>query len=195
MRFEYAVGATPLDLDEAAGLIPNHITTQVALNAWEQANIYQAAQWATRQKKNELLCETFVRDLHHRMFDQTWRWAGTFRSTNKNIGVDWTQVAVKLRNLLDNTKYQIEYQVYDVDEIAVRLHHQLVWIHPFSNGNGRHARLFADLFVMRFNRPRFTWGGVNASLADMDAVRKQYIQALRLADQGDIQGLMVFARS
>ena len=147
MEFHYAPGATPLDPDEAAGLVPTHITTQGDLNAWEQINIVQGDRWASRQKKRDLLDEGFIRDLHRQMFDKTWQWAGTFRKTNKNIGVDSTQVAVKLRNLLDNTKYQIENHVFDADETAVRFHHQLVWIHAFPNGNGRHARLMADLLA------------------------------------------------
>jgi Fic-DOC domain mobile mystery protein B len=126
MEFFYPPGATPLDPDEAAGLIPTHITTQADLNAWEQLNIVQGDRWAARQSKRELLDEGFVRDLHRQMFNQTWRWAGSFRSSNKNIGVDWTQVAVKLRDLLDNTRHQIEHQVFSADEIAVRFHHQLV---------------------------------------------------------------------
>jgi fido (protein-threonine AMPylation protein) len=100
MEFQNAEGATPLDSDEAAGLVPTHITTQADLNAWEEANILQGAHWASRQKKRNLLDEGFVRELHRKMFDKTWRWTGTFRSSNKNIGVDWTQIAVKMRNLL-----------------------------------------------------------------------------------------------
>ena len=88
------------------------------------------------------------------MFDKTWRWAGSFRNSNKNIGVDWTQIAVKLRDLFDNTRYQIAHQVFHADEIAVRFYHQLVWIHAFANGNGRHARLMADLLAMRLGRDR-----------------------------------------
>ncbi len=126
MEFEYVPGATPLDPDEAAGLVPVHITTQAELNEWEQANIVFGDRWAKRQKKRELLDEGFVRDLHRQMFNRTWQWAGTFRCSNKNIGVDWTQVSVKLRDLLDNTRYQIENHVFDEDEVAVRFHHQLV---------------------------------------------------------------------
>jgi len=195
MEFHYAPGATPLDPDEAAGLVPTHITTQGDLNAWEQINIVQGDRWAVRQKKRELLDEGFIRDLHRQMFDKTWQWAGTFRKTNKNIGVDSTQVAVKLRNLLDNTKYQIENHVFDADETAVRFHHQLVWIHAFPNGNGRHARLMADLFAMRLDRPRLTWGGGEASITTVGALRDQYLAALRAADQGQFGDLIAFARS
>lgn len=193
MEFQYAAGATPLDPDEAAGLVPTHITTQADLNAWEEANILQGAHWASRQKKRNLLDEGFVRELHRRMFDKTWRWAGTFRSSNKNIGVDWTQVAVKMRNLLENTQYQIEHKVFGPDEMAVRFHHQLVWIHAFPNGNGRHARLMADMLVMQLGQPRFTWGG--ASLATPGDVRNRYLVALRAADQGQFEPLIHFARN
>ena len=195
VEFQYAPGATPLDPDEAAGLVATHITTQGDLNAWEQINIAQGDRWAARQKKRDLLDEGFIRELHRQMFDKTWQWAGTFRNSNKNIGVDWTQVAVRLRNLLDNSKYQIENHVYDADEIAVRFHHQLVWIHPFPNGNGRHARLMADLLAMRLGRPRLTWGGGKASVITVGELRKQYLAALRVADQGQINDLIAFARS
>lgn len=195
MKFHDAHGATPLDPDEATGLVPSHITTQGDLNAWEQINIIQGERWATRQKKRDLLDEGFIRDLHRQMFDKTWQWAGTFRKTNKNIGVDSTQVAVKLRNLLDNTKYQIENQVFDVDELAVRFHHQLVWIHAFPNGNGRHARLMADLLAMRLGRPRLSWGGGEAAITQVGVLRDQYLSALRAADRGQFNDLIAFARS
>lgn len=195
MEFEYAPGATPLDPDEAAGLVPKHITNQGELNAWEQANIFQASRWAIRQAKRDLLDEGFVRDLHRQMFDKTWLWAGTFRKSNKNIGVDWSQVAVKLRDLLDNTRYQIEHAVFGPQEVAVRFHHQLVWIHAFANGNGRHARLMADLLAMRLGAGRLTWGGASAALTSVGDVRVRYLAALRAADQGHYTDLMTFASS
>jgi Fic-DOC domain mobile mystery protein B len=129
------------------------------------------------------------------MFDKTWQWAGTFRHSNKNIGVDWTQVAVKLRNLLDDTKYQIDHRVFDADEMAVRFHHQLVWIHAFPNGNGRHARLMADLLATRLGRPRLTWGGGEATINTVGVLRERYLSALRAADQGQFNDLIAFARS
>ena len=193
MNFEYPPGATPLDPDEAQGLLPAHITTQGDLNIWEQTNILQGELWAAHQYKRELLDEQFIRELHRRMFDQTWRWAGTFRSSDKNIGVDWLQIAMQLRNLLDNTRYQADHQVFPADELAVRFHHQLVAIHPFPNGNGRHARLMADLLVQRLGRPRFSWGG--ASLVEANEVRRTYLEALRAADKHNIALLLAFARS
>jgi Fic-DOC domain mobile mystery protein B len=129
------------------------------------------------------------------MFAKTWRWAGTFRKSNKNIGVDWTQVSVKLRDLLDNTKYQVENHVFDADETAVRFHHQLVWIHAFPNGNGRHARLMADLLAIRHGRVRLTWGDGEVSIASIGTLRDRYLAALRAADQGQFGDLIDFARS
>jgi Fic-DOC domain mobile mystery protein B len=195
MEFQYAIGATPLDPDEAAGLVPVHITTQTDLNAWEQANIVLADRWAARQKKRALLDEGFVRDLHRQMFNRTWQWAGTFRQSNKNIGVEWTQIAVKLRDLLENTRFQIKNHVFKEDEVAVRFHHQLVLIHAFPNGNGRHSRLMSDLLSMRLGQPRLTWGGNNASLTPVSVILDRYLLALRAADQGQIDGLIAFARS
>lgn len=193
MHFQYAPGATPLDPDEAAGLIPSHIATQSDLNVWEEANILQGTRWAMRQKKRDLLDEGFLRDLHSQMFDRTWVWAGTFRASNKNIGVDWTHVAVSLHDLLDNTRYQIAHQTFDLDELVVRFHHRLVWIHAFPNGNGRHARLMADVLAMRLGLPRFSWGG-NA-LASGGVLRQNYLGALRTADVGRMDDLLRFARS
>ncbi|CAN7146947.1 MULTISPECIES: mobile mystery protein B [unclassified Variovorax] len=191
--FVDAEGATPLDPDEARGLIPAHIATQADLNAWEEANILQGVRWAARQRKRELLDEGFVRDLHRKMFDLTWAWAGTLRSSNKNIGVDWTQVSMRLRDLLDNTRYQVEHRSTAPDEMAVSFHHRLVSIHAFPNGNGRHARLTADELVLRLARPRFTWG--SNSLVGSGDPRTRYLDALRAADAGEVAPLLRFARS
>lgn len=192
MHFAYAAGATPVDPDEAAGLVPKHITTQAELNAWEEANIVSGEVWALR-RKSELLDEGFLRALHLKMFDQTWRWAGKFRSSNKNIGVDSHQIAVRLRDLLDNTKYQIDHQAFGADEQAVRFHHQLVWIHPFPNGNGRHARMMADLLITRLGGQRFSWG--QSSLTAENDNRARYLAALRAADMASYDDLISFARS
>jgi Fic-DOC domain mobile mystery protein B len=185
-------GATLLDVDERAGLIPGHITTQGELNEWEQLNILQGESWARKQRK-DILSETFLRQLHAQMFGETWKWAGGFRKSDKNIGVDWLTIGVELKKLLDDTRYQIEHASYPPDEIAGRFHHRLVAIHPFPNGNGRHARLLADLLVERLGRPRFTWG--SRSLVDASATRRAYIAALQAADARDIAALLEFARS
>jgi Fic-DOC domain mobile mystery protein B len=192
VKLDYPPGATPLDADELASLIPGHITTQGELNEWEQLNIVQGESWALKQRK-EILNEGFLRQLHQQMFGETWKWAGQFRKTDKNIGVDWLKISVELKKLLDDTHFQIEHASYPPDEIAVRFHHRLVLIHPFPNGNGRHARLMADLLVERLGQPRFTWG--SRSLVDANDTRKDYIAALQAADARDIAPLLAFARS
>lgn len=192
MKIDYPPGATPLDADELACLIPDHIATQGELNEWEQLNIEQGVAWAQRQRKG-ILDEGFVRQLHQQMLGETWSWAGGFRTSDKNIGVEWQQVGVKLRDLLNDASYQIEHAAYPHDEIATRFHHRLVLIHPFPNGNGRHARLMADLLIQELGQPRFSWGSKN--LSDESETRARYIEALQAADSGDIRLLMDFVRS
>ncbi len=197
VALDYPPGATPLDADELASLIPGHLTTQAELNEWEQLNIQQGDEWARKQRK-EILNEAFVRQLHKQMFGDTWRWAGSFRTSDKNIGIDWPKISIELRKLLDDVHYQIEHASYPPDEIAVRFHHRLVAIHPFPNGNGRHARLMADLLAERLGQPRFTWGSrglVDAGLVDASATRQAYIAALQAADARDYAPLRAFARS
>ena len=192
IHLDYPQGATPLDADELASLIPGHITTQSDLNEWEQLNILKGDKWA-RKQRNEILSETFLRQLHQKMFGETWKWAGEFRRSDKNIGVDWLQIGVELKKLLGDVQYQIQYSAFPADEMAVRFHHRLVVIHPFPNGNGRHARMSADLLVERLGRPRFSWG--SQSLIDANDTRKRYIAALQAADARDIAPLITFARS
>ena len=127
------------------------------------------------------------------MFGEVWRWAGRFRMSERNLGIVFHEIPVALRQLLDDTRAWIEYQTYPPDEIAVRFHHRLVLIHSFPNGNGRHARLMADLLVMRLGGERFSWGSAN--LQDAGTVRQRYIAALRAADDQDIGPLLAFARS
>ena len=187
-------GQTPLDPDETAGLIPRHIETKGALNDWEQENILQTTQWLRRAKIPDVLTEGFCRDLHRRMFNKTWRWAGTFRKSDKNIGCDWALIAVKLNQLFGNAQYWVEHETFAPDELAARFHHASVWIHPFPNGNGRHARMMADGLLKQLGQPVFSWGS-SANLVSANAVRARYLAALRAADQGDFAELLAFVRS
>jgi len=197
----YADGQTPLDGDEAEGLRISSITTRGELDEFEQLNIERAVAWTLRRKltPERILTERFVKELQRRMFGDVWRWAGEFRLTNKNIGVDKYDIAVELRNLLDDARHWIEHDTYSGDEIAVRFKHRIVSIHCFTDGNGRHARLMADVIVSHvFGAPVFTWGSANLAKTgyarkNYDA-RKNYIDALRKADAGDIAPLIAFAR-
>ena len=140
-------GQTPLDPDEKAGLIPEHLATKGDLNDWEQENILRAVRWLKRTRSPDVLSEGFCRTLHAKMFDLTWSWAGTFRKSDKNIGCDWAQVGVKLAQLFGNTRWWVDNVTFPPDEIATRFHRDLVWIHPFPNGNGRHSRMMADALL------------------------------------------------
>ncbi|MFQ5853069.1 MAG: mobile mystery protein B [Candidatus Binatia bacterium] len=187
-------GATPLDPDEAEGLIPEHLSTRGELNAWEQVNVAKADNWLRRQQNGRsVLNMGFLRELHRQMFSDTWKWAGKFRWTLKNIGVPPETIPEQTYNLLADTRYWIEHHTYSVDEIAVRFHHRLVAIHPFPNGNGRHGRLMTDALLRKLHAPPFTWG--SGSIDDRGAVRDRYIHALRSADSGDYAPLLAFVRS
>jgi len=192
--FRTHLGGTLLSDDEKQGLIPN-LATQRELNEFEYANIVSAQSWALnprRLAKAEVLNASYLLDLHKRMFNATWRWAGKFRTTAKTIGVDFHRIAADLAALLGDTQYWIEHQVHPVDEIAVRFHHRLVLIHPFANGNGRHARLATDILSRKLGQPAFPWG---AGTGEPVAIRQAYLDALRRADEQDYAPLFRFARS
>jgi len=184
--------ATPLTPEEMRDLIPAHIAYRRELNEAEQENIVRAQEWALSRRRDPL-SEKFVKDLHRRMLGDVWRWAGKFRASARNMGIDYWQIPVALRQLLDDAKAWIEYNAYPPDEIAVRFHHRLVQIHPFPNGNGRHSRLMADLLAMQLGRERFSWG--RGSLRTAGAARARYVEALRAADDRDIALLLAFARA
>jgi Fic-DOC domain mobile mystery protein B len=194
MDFHYPPGATPLNPDEINGLIPTHITSRAELDRWEQDNINEALLWLQRQKRKEVLNESFMKQLHKKMFCHVWKWAGNFRQSEKNIGVTWYQIPIELKQLCDDVKYWIENKTFSEDEIAARFHHRLVAIHLFANGNGRHARLMADVLLeTRLHRQAFTWG--SASLINAGQDRKRYIESLVAADRGDYTALLECVRS
>jgi len=186
-------GATPLEHEELEALIPSYITLRSELNEAEQAGILAADQWVFSRRRGDVLNEKFLTDLHRRMFGDVWKWAGSFRRTERNIGVQAYCIPMELRQLLNNVRYWIEHGTYAPDEIALRFHHGLVAIHPFPNGNGRHARLAADLLAVRLHQSRFSWGQGNIAAAG--DVRKTYINSLRAADRHDIAPLLAFGRS
>lgn len=187
-------GNTPLAPEELADLIPN-LATKEELNEWERENILLAREWATsdRTKPEEIASDAYIRKLHRRMFQETWKWAGQYRVTEKNIGGPVHEIRDRLMEVVGDVRYWIQNSTYSPDEIAVRFHHRLVLIHPFPNGNGRHARLMADVLVMKFGRPAFSWGSAN--LVREGEARRKYLEAIRAADQGDIQPLLKFSRS
>jgi len=194
MDIEYPDGATPLDPDEAEGLRLTHITTREQLNIFEAENIREGAAWAWRSRSKDMLNEGFIRRLHRNMFGKVWKWAGNFRNSDKNIGVPKERIGIDLRELCDDVQFWIDHHTFEPDEIAARFHHRLVSVHPFPNGNGRHARLMTDLLLEKaLDSERFSWGG--GDLIDSGSCRDRYIAALRAADRGDYDLLKAFVRS
>lgn len=187
-------GQTPLDPDEAAGLLQDWIATRGDLNVAEEDNIREGWAWAKRViRRNEVLSQDFLRKLHKRMFGDVWAWAGKYRTTERNIGVAPHAIAVELKNLFEDAKAWETYDSYPVDERAVRIHHRLTVIHPFPNGNGRCARIFVELYLERLGHSPFTWGSESGQPREQQ--RQQYIHALREADKSDYGPLLGLVRS
>jgi len=193
-----APGNTPIDPDELVQLIPS-LATKQELDEWERKNIIDARTWALSPRtvgSRDPFVEPYLRELHRRMFDQTWKWAGKYRKTEKNIGCTVPEIANRLGALLGDARYWAEHDTYPPDEIAVRFHHRLVGtIHPFPNGNGRHARLHADVIAVKLGRAEFTWG--RNDLVGAGPARARYLDALRALDADDrnVKPLLEFARS
>ena len=196
MKIDNSPGATPLDNDALQGLIPS-LTTQGELSEFEERNIAEGIVWAlkSRKLKKELLTASGLKLLHKKMFDQTWSWAGNFRSKDLNIGVDWHRIQSELGQLLGDVSYWMENRTFSLEEIAIRFHHKLVWIHPFINGNGRISRLAADLLMSYNGQPKFTWWSQNLIIASV--ARDTYLKALRRLDKNreDIEALLEFSKS
>lgn len=191
-------GSTPLTEEEKEELIPSAITTRPELNEAEQANILQASIWLDRSRISleQLLTAKRLKTLHGRMFGQVWKWAKKFRRTEKNIGVAWWDIPTQFDSLCADTLMQIadtSSSRWSNDVIAIRFHHRLVQIHPFVNGNGRHARLVTDKLLRLLGEEEFTWG--SSTIGEDGDARRNYIQALQAADKQDFTALLRFARS
>lgn len=190
--FEADDNSTPLTADEKDGLKLKWITLRSELNEVEARNIAQAQIWLINSKNKDIFSATFLCMLHKKMFGEVWKWAGIFRTTERNIGVAPYQIPIKLMQLFEDVKYWIENKTYSNHEIAVHFHHKLVQIHPFPNGNGRISRLMADIIFQKLEGKTLYWG--NTNLVNVSEVRKKYINALRKADAGDYSDLIEFTK-
>lgn len=196
LDLEYIDGQTPLDEDEKEGLLIPTIATRGELDEFEQQNIEQAVLWSLNRsfKAETVFTEEFIKAVHKRMYGEVWAWAGEFRKSNKNIGVDKYQIAIELRCLMDDANYWYANNIFSPDEFAIRFKHRLVSIHCFPNGNGRNSRLIADIIIEKlFKQKVFTWGAEN--LVKQGNTRVAYLNAIKAADNGDIQLLIRFARA
>ncbi len=198
MGFEikYNDGQTPLDENEKEGLKIESITTQGELDEFEQLNIEKAVGWIfrTRLKPEKILTEKFVKELHRRMYVDVWRWAGEFRKSEKNIGVNWARIGIELRTLIDDTKYWVNNKTFSPEEVAIRFKHRIVSIHCFPNGNGRHSRLMADIIIESiYGMEPFSWHQSN--MVKANETRMKYIRSLKEADRGNINPLIEFAKT
>ncbi len=195
--FQEPDDATPLDPGQRDALLQTWITNREDLNEAEQENIVKGAAWARRQrgvKAVDLLNDEYVKNLHKQMFGEVWKWAGAYRQHEiQKLGIEAHRVPADMPVMLDDARYWVENNTYPPDEIAVRLHHRLTHIHPFTNGNGRHARMMADLLIERLGGKPFSWGG--GILADVGTLRTTYVNALHAADDHDIAPLLAFVRS
>jgi Fic-DOC domain mobile mystery protein B len=184
---------TPLTEEEREQLIPTYISLRDELNEAEQVNITQATRWVTRARKFDVLDDAFLRELHKRMFGDVWKWAGRYRLTPRNIGIEAYRIPTEVRQLVDTARYWVEHKTFEPEETALRFGHRLVTIHPFPNGNGRHSRFATDLLAGKLGVARFSWG--RTSLIDAGATRKAYVAALQAADADDIAPLAAFSRT
>jgi len=189
--FHSASGQTPLDPDEAEGLLLDWIVTRADLDLAEQQNIEDGILRLSRRRLNVemILDDSFLKSLHQTLFGSVWAWAGKFRTTERNVGVPPHAITTELRKLMDDVMAWRQFGTFDADEQAVRLHHRLTWIHPFPNGNGRTARIYTDSFLMAAGGRGFTWGG------NAEDSRTRYLEAIRAADRHDLDPLRVFVRS
>lgn len=195
LKIEYIEGQTPLDEDEKEGLLIKTISTRGELDEFEQLNIQSAIEWSLKKKvdRKKLLTEDFLMLVHRKMFGDVWSWAGTKRKSNKNIGVDKAQISIEIKKLIDDCNFWIDHNSFSDEEIVIRFSHRLVKIHLFPNGNGRHSRLIADIMISKiFSKPVFSWG--NSDLSKKNPIRKEYLDAIRKADNEDYNPLIEFAK-
>lgn len=195
MELAYKDGQTPINEEEIEGLKIKSISTMGDLDEFEQQNIEHAVQWVNSRsfKPDQVLDIDFIQNVHKRMFSNVWKWAGQFRQSNKNLGVPFYEIRQHLQHLTDDCKFWIKHNTYASEEIAIRFKHRLVSIHLFPNGNGRHSRLMGDILLKALdNTQSFSWGGRTFRKGED---RIAYINALKKADQGNIEPLIHFSKA
>lgn len=188
--------------DETAGedisdLLLRHLTTRESRNTVELETIgraYDKYVFRGRKKNagNKWLTEEYIRQVHRDMFGGIWNWAGKYRQVNLNIGITWSQIPEQITVLCDDFVFWNTTQsAMPILEVAARLQNRLTHIHPFKNGNGRHARLITDIFLRSQDHPLPKWPQIQL-IEHGDAVRREYIAAMKQADMGNFDPLITF---
>jgi Fic-DOC domain mobile mystery protein B len=182
----------PISPGEQERIVPS-LSTRAQLREVERLGIHAARVWSMRPAvlaRSDLLSETFVRELHRRMFGGIWRGAGRYRVADCDGGWEVRRIAEGVRMFLDDAEGWLRCATYPVDEAAIRLHHRLIAVRPWTEGNRRHARLLADVVVAAHGERPLTWG----TRAPTAAAGTLYLEAVRAADAGDMAVLVEFAR-
>jgi len=188
-------GGDDITAEEQSRLLPS-LSTRAQLNEIESMAINAARVWAMRPpvlRRADILTESCARDLHRRMFGGVWRGAGVYRSAPHIPGWEPGQISGGVRMFLDDAEGWLRFSTYPVHESAARLHHRLVAVRPWASGNGRHARLLADIVVASHGEEPLTWGQ-QSGLAGPGQARSRYLDAIKAADSGDVGPLLEFAR-
>lgn len=187
--------ADAITAEERSRLLPS-LSTRAQLDEIEGLAINAARVWAMRDpvlQRPDLLTESFARELHRRMFGSVWRGAGRYRTKARRPGWEPGQIAEGVRMFLDDAEGWLRFSTYSVHEAAVRLHHRLVAVRPWTGGNGRHARLLADIVVASHGEEPLTWGRQSGP-GEPGSARSRYLAAVKAADSGDMVPLLGFAR-
>lgn len=136
-----------------------------------------------------------VQDLHRRTFAHLYAWAGQWRTQVPNVGAYLPPPANRVPQLLYEFIDELRHRQSLLGDIprasAVALllafvHHRLVAIHPFPNGNGRTARLFTNLLAYNYG-----YQEVVLYQREKEEGRAQYLQAIRRADEYDLLPLQM----
>lgn len=193
-RFAFPEGATPIG--DCSGLIPVWVHHVNDLNRVEAENILNGQRKYLQGRISDPPTWFQVKELkaiHRSMFGTVWEWAGVYRKSITSIGINPSLIPTQLAELCLEVSSWSQHPVeLTFVEMAARVHHRLVFIHPFENGNGRFSRLIADRFLLAFKCQHPVWP---SHLNQEGVVRKDYIKTLKSADKGDYAPLVDFMKN
>jgi Fic-DOC domain mobile mystery protein B len=172
---------TPFD---GSGLKIKSIKTRRQLNEAEFESILRVTKKYLMSKPSQKLAPfTFgwLLELHREILGSIWSWAGEIRTTQKNIGVSANIVTAELGVIAIESEKRHSETGDLVIATAAEFHHRAVWVHPFEDGNGRWARLLANIWLMQHDQPVIIWPA--SDLRDTESpIRGEYIAAMKHAD-------------